>query len=113
MARRVHVLAELEGRRRYRSIPDRASRIDAALEEFSAQIRSQQRRASRAQMDVHEVLPEGLRGMCREVTLRAGVLTIRAMDAGAKYRLSQWVRSGGRQELMRRVRAGLVRVRVV
>ncbi len=113
MARRVHALAELEGRRRHRCIADRAERIGAAIEEISAQIRSQQRRVSRAQVDVHEVLPEGLREMCREVTLRAGVLTIRAVDAGAKYRLSQWVRSGGRQELMRRVRAGLVRVRVV
>ncbi len=113
MGRRMPVLAELEGRRRFRSIGVHGERIGASLEEFSAQIRAQQRRAARVRVDVHELLPEGLRGMCREVTLRGGVLTIRAVDTGGRYRLSQWVRGGGRAELMRRVRAGLLRVRVV
>lgn len=47
------------------------------------------------------------------VSLSRGVLTVRCDDASAKYQVHQWLKEGGETALIRRVPAGVTKVRLV
>lgn len=113
MARRVNALAELEARRRFRAIAAKDLRATGAIEAFAAEIAQRQRRGERASRAIDDLVPSWLAGLCVGVTVRGGVVTIRAADAGARHHIGQWLRSGGEGEVKARARVGVKRVKVV
>jgi hypothetical protein len=59
------------------------------------------------------VVPETLRGRTALVGVSRGVLTVKVEDAGTKFELDRFLRSGGEAALVGRVPVGLRRVRLV
>ncbi len=107
---KLNVIAELERRRVDRGPRAIDRSVAGAIGEVEREIRASQRRVTRGEEAVGEVLPGGLHELCRGMSVRGGVLTIRAVDSAAKFRISQWLRGGGDVEIKKRAK---VAVRVV
>jgi hypothetical protein len=60
----------------------------------------------------HEVIPPDLTRHCAIVGLRSGSLQVEADSAAVVYELDRFLRDGGTDELRRRYRGTLMRVRV-
>lgn len=102
----------LERARRYRVKADRASGLGADIEALRRAVRRRSGAEEAAQRAWEAVRPGGVDGVA-VVGLRRGVLELRAPDAGVRYRLDRWLRSGGERRLLVEARAPIAGVRVV
>lgn len=89
--------------------------ITAAVGELQRELRRAKRRAGavdRLAESWHAIVPPALWGRCRPAGLVRGVLSVLCDDGGARYELDRWLRSGGREELVRACGASVRRVRL-
>ena len=107
------VAAEIQQRQKIRAFTPPDLAVGPVVQTIEQELRASQKRITRAQRTMDDILPEGLRDLCKGVSVRGHSITIRSIDSVAKYRLSQWLRSGGVDEIRRHTRIPVGRVRVV
>jgi hypothetical protein len=103
--------AQLKHLRQWRTRPDRDISITAALRDTAAKAEDLRRKSKGAGESWESLVPARVRGRCHVVLVRAGVMTVKARDAAARFEIDRWLRGGGEQELLKR--AGIKRVKVV
>lgn len=115
-----HAAALAAGLQRLRSFKERPERdvsIGALIDAEARRLRQTQRATSGASAAWDKLLdgahlPADLRARLRIISFRAGVLTIRAADAPAKYALDRYLRAGGQTALARLSPTPLRRVKI-
>jgi len=108
----VAIVEVLSQRRSIRVRPERAERVVGPLEALRASIERAQTAEGRARGLWEASVPSDLSTASEVVGFRRGVLTVRALDAGTRYRLDRWLRAGGLDTLRRAGRVPIVRVKL-
>ena len=107
-----NVVAELKMRQTHRGPIAVDRSVAVVVGEVEREIRASQKRVTKAEAAVGDVLPVGLSDLCEGMSVRSGVLTLRAVDSTGKFRLSQWLRAGGEGEIKRRAKVAVRMVKV-
>ncbi|MEZ6242436.1 MAG: DciA family protein [Phycisphaerales bacterium] len=105
--------ASLDRLRGHRNRPDRASDLAGEMASAAKQVKSRARAVGGIAAAWEVCVPDDLRGACELVSCTNGVVTVRALDATARYRLDRWLRGGGERTLRETAQAAVKRVRVV
>lgn len=112
MQRMRDPLAEIEQLRRHRSRAERDLSIRSIIESTAAALRRTERGLGELIELWHELLPPEVANHSELVGLRSGILEVAVHSASVRYQLDQALRGGALDELKRRYRGTLVRVRV-
>jgi len=105
--------ASLERLRGHRNRADRAAGLGAETGAAAKAVKSRARVVGGVAAAWGVCVPDELRGACELVGCTNGVVTVRAADAAARYRLDRWLRGGGERVLRETAEAAVKRVRVV
>ncbi len=107
------VEASVRRLREIRVFPAKDVTLTKAVDGLVKGLRREQRAVGGLEGAWGEVVPIGLSSACVPSGVRAGVLTVRAQNASARYRFEQWLRAGGEERLKAACASGLKRVKVV
>jgi hypothetical protein len=92
--------------------PAKDTTLTKALDGLVKGLRREQKAVGGLEGAWDAVVPAGLASACTPAGVRAGVLTVRSLNASARYKFEQWLRGGGEDRLKAACSAGIQRVRV-
>lgn len=103
----------MERVRGHRVRAEREPGVGAELDRLTRGIRKRTDAEEAAAAAWEAVAPDEFRGRAVFVEAKRGVVTVRAADAGVRYRLEAWLRGGGQATFAGIAKTGVKRVRVV
>ena len=101
---------------RVRSLRVRGERDLLVGDEVSRALKGVKRRTRDEQVAAEAweaAVPDELAGRCEFVEIKRRAVVVRAADAGVRYALERWLRSGGEATVLGVTRAAVSRVKVV
>lgn len=103
----------LERLRGHRVRADRDMTVAAEVERLRRTVRKRTAAEEAAAQAWAAVVPDEFAGACEFVEFKRKTLTVRARDAGVRYRVERWLSAGGEKTIAGVARAPVGRVKVI